>query len=118
DTAQQVTTDNQNEPTILVTAQRRAQTLIQVPQSVSVIGGETLERQAATTFLDYAALIPGLNINQDNPGESRVIIRGINTNSVGSTVSIYVDDVPFGSSGSLSNGGVLDRDGRADRIGV
>ena len=107
DTAQPVTTDNQNETTIVVTAQRRTQTLIEVPQSVSVVGGETLERQSATTFLDYAPLIPGLTINQDNPGESRVIIRGINTNSVGSTVSIYVDDVPFGSSGSLSNGGVL-----------
>ena len=50
DTGQPVTTDNQNEPTILVTAQRRTQTLIQVPQSVSVVGGETLERQSATTF--------------------------------------------------------------------
>ena len=97
----------QNGETIIVTALRRAQSLIQVPQSVSVVGGDTLERQSATTFLDYAPLIPGLNITQDNPGESRVIIRGINTNSVGSTVSIYVDDVPFGSSGSLSNGGVL-----------
>jgi len=98
---------DQTDQPIIVTAERRAQTLIQVPQSVSVVSGETLERQEATTFLDYAPLIPGLNITQDNPGESRVIIRGINTNSVGSTVSIYVDDVPFGSSGSLSNGGVL-----------
>jgi len=92
---------------IIVTAQRRAQTLIEVPQSVSVIGGDTLERQAAASFQDYAALVPGLNITQEDPGESRVILRGINTGSVGSTVSVYVDEVPFGSSGSLSNGGVL-----------
>jgi iron complex outermembrane receptor protein len=93
--------------TIVVTAQRRTQTLIEIPQSMAVVGGDTLERQEATSFVDYAQLIPGLNITQENPGESRVIIRGINTNSVGSTVSIYVDDTPFGSSGSLSNGGVL-----------
>lgn len=92
---------------IIVTAQRRTQTLIQVPQSVSVVGGETLERQQATSFLDYAALVPGLSITQENPGESRVIVRGINTGSVGSTVSIYLDDTPFGSSGSLSNAGQL-----------
>ena len=106
-TAQPVARAANGEPEIIVTAQRREQRLADVPQSVSVIGGETLERQQATTFLDYAQLVPGLNITQDNPGESRVVIRGINTNSVGSTVSIYVDDVPFGSSGSLSNGGVL-----------
>ncbi|MDQ8756604.1 TonB-dependent receptor [Sphingosinicella sp. LHD-64] len=96
---------DQNE--IIVTAQRRTQTLLEVPQSVSVVGGETLERQQATSFLDYAQLVPGLSITQDNPGESRVILRGINTGSVASTVSIYVDDVPFGSSGSLSNAGEL-----------
>jgi outer membrane receptor protein involved in Fe transport len=97
--------DDQQE--ILVTVQRREQTLAQVPQSVSVVGEETLERQNATSFVDYAPLIPGLSLTQENPGESRVIIRGINTNSVGATVSIYVDDIPFGSSGSLINAGVL-----------
>jgi iron complex outermembrane receptor protein len=96
-----------DDTTIIVTAQRRSQALIQVPQSVSVVGGETLERQQATSFQDYAQLIPGLNITQENPGESRVILRGINTGSVASTVSVYVDETPFGSSGSLSNGGVL-----------
>jgi outer membrane receptor protein involved in Fe transport len=92
---------------IIVTAQRREQTLLEVPHSVSVVGGDTLERQEATSFQDYAALVPGLNITQENPGESRVILRGINTGSVGSTVSVYVDEIPFGSSGSLSNGGIL-----------
>jgi iron complex outermembrane receptor protein len=92
---------------IIVTAQRRAQTLIEVPQSVSVVSGQTLERQQAKTFLDYAQLVPGLNVTQDNPGQSRLILRGINTGSVGSTVANYVDDVPFGASGSLSNAAVL-----------
>jgi outer membrane receptor protein involved in Fe transport len=105
DTATAAEGTDQNE--IIVTAQRRAQTLIEVPQSVSVVGGETLERQQATSFLDYAPLVPSLNITQENPGESRVILRGVNTGSVGSTVSIYVDETPFGSSGSLSNAGLL-----------
>lgn len=92
---------------IIVTAQRREQTLAEVPQSISVVGGEALERQQAASFLDYASLIPGFTVTQTNPGESRLILRGVNTGSVGSTVAVYVDDVPFGSSGSLSNGGVL-----------
>ncbi len=92
---------------IIVTAQRREQTLAEIPQSISVVGGETLERQQATSFLDYAQLVPGLSLTQENPGESRLILRGVNTGSVGSTVAVYVDDVPFGSSGSLSNAGIL-----------
>ncbi|MBS3960529.1 MAG: TonB-dependent receptor [Sandarakinorhabdus sp.] len=92
---------------IIVTAQRREQTLAEVPQSLSVIGGPVLERQQATSFLDFASMVPGLTVTQTNPGESRLILRGVNTGSVGSTVAVYVDDVPFGSSGSFSNGGVL-----------
>lgn len=92
---------------IIVTAQRREQTLFEVPQAISVVGGETLERQQARSFLDYAQLVPGLSVTQTNPGESRVILRGVNTQSPGSTVAIYVDDVPFGASGSLSNAGLL-----------
>lgn len=57
---------------IVVTAQRREQTLIEVAQSMSVIGGETLERQQARSFLDYAQLVPGFTVTQDNPGETRL----------------------------------------------
>ena len=92
---------------IIVTAQRREQTVFQVPQSISVISGENLERQQAKSFVDYAAQIPGFNVTQNFPGQSRLILRGINTGSVGSTVAVYVDDVPFGQSGSLANGAIL-----------
>ena len=92
---------------IVVTAQRREQALVKVPQSISVIGGETLERQQARSFLDYAQLVPGFTVTQDNPGETRLILRGVNTGGVGSTVATYVDDTPFGASGSLSNGAIL-----------
>ncbi len=92
---------------VVVTAQKRAQTLLEVPQSVSVLSGELLERQQAKSFLDYAKLIPGLNVTQTFPGQSRLVLRGINTGSVGSTVGVYVDDIPYGQSGSLANGAIL-----------
>src|SRR6476469_1358308 len=104
---QQVASADNNEEAIIVTSQRRAQTLIKVPQSVTVIGGQKLEQQQAKSFLDYAKLVPGFNVTQDNPGQSRLVLRGINTGSVGSTVAVYVDDIPYGASGSLSNGAVL-----------
>ena len=48
---------------VIVTAQKREQNLIDVPQSISVVGGETLERQQATNFQDYLKLVPGLNLH-------------------------------------------------------
>ena len=104
--AEQVPTGDARSEDVIVTAQKRAQSLIEVPQSVSVIGGEVLERQGAVNLADYARLIPGLQITQDNPGETRLILRGINTGSVASTVAVYIDDTPFGASSSFSNSAI------------
>jgi outer membrane receptor protein involved in Fe transport len=92
---------------IIVTAQKREQTLIDIPQSISVVSGETLERQQATNFQDYLNLVPGLQLDQSTPGAGRLILRGLNTGGVASTVATYVDETPFGSSSALANGGVL-----------
>lgn len=97
----------QDRDVITVTAQKRTQTLQEVPLSVSVVGGDTLERLNATSFQDYLALVPGLQLNQNTPGEGRLIMRGVNTGGVASTVAVYVDETPFGSSTGLVNAGIL-----------
>ena len=102
--------DQGDQNAIVVTAQKRAQLLIDVPQSISVVTGQTLEAQHATNFQDYLKLVPGLQPNQSDPGEGRLIVRGINTGGVASVVSVYVDETPFGSSTGLVNGGVLAAD--------
>ena len=95
---------------VIVTAQKRAEALIDVPQSVSVVDGGVLERQQATNFQDYLKLVPGLQLNQTTPGQGRLVVRGINTGGVASTVAVYVDETPFGSSSGLVNGAVLAAD--------
>jgi iron complex outermembrane recepter protein len=92
---------------IVVTAQKRSQTLIDVPQSVSVISAATLEQQGATGFADYLKNVPGLQLVQGTPGQGRLVLRGINTGGVASTVAVYVDETPFGSSTGLANGSEL-----------
>jgi len=92
---------------IVVTATKRQEAILDIPQSVTVVGGDTLERQHATTFQDYLSQIPGLSLEQDNPGEGRLVLRGVNTGGVSSTVAVYVDETPFGSSTGLVNGAVL-----------
>ena len=64
------TVSDENTQAIIVTAQKRAQVLLEVPQSVTVVGGETLERQQATNFQDYFSLVPGLSVESGTPGES------------------------------------------------
>ncbi len=92
---------------IVITATKRPQVLLDVPQSVTVVSGGTLESQHASSFQDYLKLVPGLQLDQDRQGEGRLILRGINTGGVASTVSVYVDETPFGSSSGLVNGAVL-----------
>jgi outer membrane receptor protein involved in Fe transport len=105
----QSVSDDQSEA-IVVTAQKREQVLLDVPQSVTVVGGDTLERQQATNFQDYLSLIPGFSINGSTAGVTRVTLRGTNTGGVSSTVAIFMDDVPFGSSTGLANGSILSGD--------
>jgi outer membrane receptor protein involved in Fe transport len=86
---------------IVITGLKRQELLSQASQSISVVGQDTLERELAVSLPDYQALVPGLAIQQSTPGEARIILRGVNTGSVGSTVAVYIDDTPFGSSSSL-----------------
>lgn len=90
-----------------VTAQKRPETLVEVPASVAVIAGDTLENHRVQDLQDLAALVSGLTVTGDEPGTNRLTLRGINTGGVASTVGIYTDDVPFGSSSGLANGAVL-----------
>ena len=92
---------------IVVTAQKRTQTLIDVAQSVSVVSGATLEQQGATNFSDYLKNVPSLQLVQGTPGQGRLGLRGVNTGGVASTVAVYVDETPFGSSTGLANGAEL-----------
>ena len=95
---------------VVVTAEKRTETLREVPQSVSVITGQSLERQQAFNLQDYALQIPNLSITQAQPGDARIVLRGVNTGGDSSTVAVYVDETPFGSSSGLVNGGVLAAD--------
>src|SRR3546814_16910907 len=57
---------------IVVTAQKRAQTLIDVPQSVSVVSGATLEQQGATNFSSYLQHVQILQLVQGTPRKGRL----------------------------------------------
>lgn len=90
--------------TIVVTAEKREERLTDVPMSVTALGGNVLDDRQAWNFADYAALVPGLSLTSSQPGLTRLTLRGENAGGVGSTVAVYVDESPFGSSTALLNG--------------
>jgi iron complex outermembrane recepter protein len=92
--------------TIVVTAEKREEPLKEVPMSVSALGGDLLDKVADRDFADYAALVPGLSLASSQPGLTRLTLRGQNTGGVGSTVAVYIDESPFGSSSALLNGSI------------
>lgn len=95
---------------IVVTAQKRSQTLLEVPQSVAVIDDDELQRMQAVSIADFQRLAPGLYSQQQNPGQSMLVVRGITTNSANPTVSVYIDETPFGASTGNANAATISGD--------
>jgi outer membrane receptor protein involved in Fe transport len=96
--------------TIIVTAEKRSEPLKEVPMSVTALSGDTLDDLQARNFADYAAMVPGLSLNTTQPGLTRLTLRGQNSGGVGSTVAVYMDESPFGSSTALLNGSIITGD--------
>ena len=80
---------------IVVTAQKREQSLQDVPASVSAISGAKIAQTGIVKLGDLTGLVPNLQIQQDPIGD-RINIRGIQSgNNAGleQSVSTFVDGV-------------------------
>ena len=84
-TAQPATTSGLQE--VVVTAQRRSESLQDVPYNISALGAETLESAAVMSLNDIARLVPGLTTVDEGAaaraGYSSLTLRGIRTDSPG-----------------------------------
>jgi iron complex outermembrane receptor protein len=110
DAAQPAGNDAGQLETIVVTAEKREEPLMNVPMSVTALGGGSLDKLQDRNFSDYAAMVPGLSLESSQPGLTRLTLRGENAGGVGSTVAVYLDESPFGSSSALLNGSILSGD--------
>ncbi len=81
---------------VVVTGQKRAETMQEVPQSLSVLDGAHLDAQHIESYADLAMSVPNLSFtSMGAPGLSNIEIRGISSDIGASTVAIYVDDTPI-----------------------
>ncbi|MGH8289893.1 MAG: TonB-dependent receptor [Steroidobacteraceae bacterium] len=89
---------------VVVTAQKRREKVLDVPMAVTAITSDTLQSMHLVDFADLETQVPGLSVELEAPGLDRLTLRGENVGGVGSTVTTYIDDVPFGSSNALADG--------------
>jgi iron complex outermembrane receptor protein len=96
---------------IIVTAQRRDESLQDVPISVTAFGTDQLRTRGISNVADLARVVPGFQAAESGLNTPIYTLRGIGFNesslSATSTVSVYVDEVglPFPA---MTVGAVLD----------
>jgi iron complex outermembrane receptor protein len=88
--------------TIVVTAQRRAENIQDVPISMQALTSQTMQQLNIQTFDDYVKYLPNVTAANNGPGQNEVFMRGVSAGSQasqgsGSTglwpnVAIYLDD--------------------------
>ena len=99
--ATDLTKDQDQLAEVIVTAQRRSESLLSVAAPVTALQSADLARQGNVRLADYAATVPGLNLISSQPGQTVVVIRGISTGygaAIAATTATYIDDSPYGSS--------------------
>ncbi len=87
---------------ITVTAQRRSESIQNVPISIQALTAETLKELSVTTFTDYVKYLPNVTAPSNGPGQSNIFMRGLSVGQAGSqssgsiggfpNVAIYLDD--------------------------
>lgn len=90
---------------IVVTAQKRRESILDVPAGVSVISSAILEDLHATQLTDVSSYVPAFQVDSGgSAGQTTISIRGIAPIGRASTVATYIDDSPVGSSTTYNGG--------------
>lgn len=84
--------------TITVTAQKREQTLQEVPIAVTVVQAETIQNAQIVDALDLQSVVPALRVSQlERSSNATFIIRGqgngANNPGIEPSVAVYIDGV-------------------------
>ncbi|HVH84714.1 MAG TPA: TonB-dependent receptor plug domain-containing protein, partial [Steroidobacteraceae bacterium] len=78
---------------VVVTANRREESLSKVPISVSAFTQDPMDDRGIKDFQDIARFLPGVSIG--NSGTNAISIRGISSSAGAGTTGIYIDDTPI-----------------------
>jgi outer membrane receptor protein involved in Fe transport len=79
---------------VIVTANRRAESLQNVPIAMLVLTGDTLGKLNATTFDDFVKYLPGVTAHGVGPGQNNIYMRGLATTGVVIQGAGYIGGFP------------------------
>ncbi|MDB2566624.1 TonB-dependent receptor [Porticoccaceae bacterium] len=85
---------------VIVTAQKRAESLQEVPVSLTAISGTKIEEAGLHSFAEMSAYVPNLTITE-NAVNTIIAMRGIGVGanqSFEQSVGVYVDGIHYGKS--------------------
>jgi iron complex outermembrane recepter protein len=87
---------------VVVTAQRRAESLQDVPLSITALTGDTLNQLNVSTIEEFVKFLPSVTTATIGPGQSNIYMRGLSTGSLGTqgsgtngpwpNVAVYLDE--------------------------
>lgn len=87
---------------VIVTAQKREQSLSDVPININAFGGERLAELNIQQFDDLANFVPGLEVQEQSANNPAFVIRGITSDSGESNIepriAVFQDGVPSSRS--------------------
>ncbi len=96
--------ENKGLEVIQVTAQKRSESVQEVPIAISAFSEADIEKIGATNINDLGLLTPGLETNNATATQTTFNIRGITTNDFGigldAAVAVYLDGVYVGRRGT------------------
>jgi iron complex outermembrane recepter protein len=100
---------------IIVTAQKREQSLQDVPISIRALSEKELGRLGANGLQDFAGFAPSLSMIGQGPIRAQVTIRGVSTGDlrfdraqIRETVGLYLDETPISTQVVSPDLGLLD----------
>ena len=99
-----------NRDVITVTAQRREQSVVDVPISITAITGADIDARGVTELRDLQYAVPGLSIADRGPGTGQIQLRGVSQFVGAPTVGTYLDELSIapGATGAALSPQLLD----------
>lgn len=86
---------------VVVTARKREESLLEIPESVVAISGADIDRQNVKGLNKIGMAVPNMNLSMRADGYPNVSIRGVGAFGLTQGVGFYLDDVQlFGDASS------------------
>ncbi|TWB25703.1 TonB-dependent receptor [Nitrospirillum bahiense] len=89
---------------IIVTAEKRAERLQDVPKSVDVVTGDTVDKLNLREFSDIQQLAPGLSLDSKEPNTNSITVRGVGfdpNSGTQPTVNVYFNETPLDTNSAF-----------------